>query len=239
MSSEHDSSDEAGNARKRLSRRAFLTSVGTAGAAAVLIPEVISHTSGRGASTHGGSDVAEASQIETYGDDGASEVHAGTINLTLSINGAARQVKVEPRTTLLSALRDRLDPPLTGTKIVCDHGQCGACTVLLDGKPVYSCMTLAVDAVGKSVTTVEGITSDMAKLSPIQDAIVSHDGLQCGFCTPGFVMSVTHLLSANKNSTLDEVRHACAGNVCRCGSYPRVFEAALDVARQAGAKAEG
>jgi aerobic-type carbon monoxide dehydrogenase small subunit (CoxS/CutS family) len=194
----------------------------------VLIPEVVSLTTHK---QHADStDASLAGVDETDGDDSRSEVHAGTVTISLSINGAQRKVTVEPRTTLLSALRDRLQPPLTGTKLVCDRGSCGACTVLLGGKPVYSCMTLAVDVVDKPIITIEGIADDPDHLHPVQAAFIEHDALQCGFCTPGFVMSVTHLLSDNPKPTLDDVRHACAGNVCRCGTYPRVFEAALAAA---------
>ena len=134
----------------------------------------------------------------------------------------------EPRHTLLDVLRNRLD--LTGAKPICDRGSCGGCTVLVDGQPVYSCMMLAVDAVGKEITTIEGI-SDGQRLDPVQQAFVEHDALMCGFCTPGFVMSVKALLNRNPNPTLDDVKAAVSGNLCRCGTYPRVFEAALAAAR--------
>ena len=152
----------------------------------------------------------------------------GVVRATLMVNGENKTVDVEPRTTLANALRDHLD--LTGTKKVCDRGSCGACTVLLDGKPVYSCMMLAVDAQGRKITTVEGLgTPD--HMSPVQQAFVDHDGLMCGFCTPGFVVSCTALIDRNPNPTLDQVKEACSGNICRCGTYPRVFEAALAAAK--------
>jgi xanthine dehydrogenase YagT iron-sulfur-binding subunit len=123
-------------------------------------------------------------------------------------------------------LRDRLDPPATGAKLVCDAGTCGACTVLLDGRPVYGCMVLAVDAVGKKITTVEGLGSP-ENLSPLQAAFVEKDALMCGFCTPGFVVTLSALLAKNPHPSLEQVREGCKGNFCRCGTYPRIFEAAL------------
>jgi aerobic-type carbon monoxide dehydrogenase small subunit (CoxS/CutS family) len=128
-------------------------------------------------------------------------------------------------------MRDRLEPAVTGPKLVCGEGTCGACTVLLAGRPVYSCLVLAVDAVGREITTVEGLGSPESP-SPVQAEIVEKDGLMCGFCTPGFVTSLTALLRANPDPTEDDVRKACRGNFCRCGTYPRVFEAALAAARR-------
>lgn len=151
--------------------------------------------------------------------------------VTLNVNGKATTMQVEPRTTLLNALRNHADPPITGPKLVCDQGACGACTVMVNGKTAYGCMLLAVDVVGKKITTVEGFAQD-GKLSPVQEAFVEHDALMCGFCTPGFVTSVHALLSQNPNPTLEDVQHACAGNTCRCGTYPRVFEAALAAAKK-------
>jgi aerobic-type carbon monoxide dehydrogenase small subunit (CoxS/CutS family) len=160
---------------------------------------------------------------------------SGAVSVALDINGRRRDVSVEPRTTLLNALRNHLDPPLTGPKLVCDVGTCGACTVLMDGKQVYSCLILAVDAVDRKLTTVEGLGSPDS-LNPVQSAFVEQDALMCGFCTPGFVTTISAYLKKNPHPTLDEVREACKGNFCRCGTYPRVFEAALAVARD-GSKA--
>ncbi len=159
----------------------------------------------------------------------------GALEIELSINGAAQKVKVEPRTTLLNALRNHCSPPLTGAKLVCDRGSCGACTVHVDGRPVYSCMTLAIDAVGKKVTTVEGLAKG-GELTEVQRAICEHDGSMCGFCTPGFVMSITACLERKPDATLDEIKHACAGNLCRCGTYPHLFDAALAAGRALRAK---
>lgn len=153
------------------------------------------------------------------------------VDLSLKVNGVARTVSVEPRVTLLRALRNHLD--LTGAKEVCDRGGCGACTVLVDGNPVCSCLMLAADASGHEITTAEGLGSPEA-MSPVQQAFVECDGLQCGFCTPGFVVASTALLRANPSPSPDEIKDGLAGNLCRCGTYGRVFEA---VAKAAAAKA--
>jgi xanthine dehydrogenase YagT iron-sulfur-binding subunit len=153
------------------------------------------------------------------------------VTLTLKVNGAVRTLSVEPRVTLLDALRNHLD--LTGAKQVCDRGACGACTVLLDGQPVNSCLILAADAEGHEITTVEGIGTP-EKMSALQAAFVEKDALQCGFCTPGFVVSGTALLAKNAHPTLEEVKAGLAGNLCRCGTYGRIFEAV-----EAASKARG
>ena len=154
---------------------------------------------------------------------------SGPTPIKLTINGKSRTVTVEPRTTLLSAMRDRLDPPITGPKLVCDAGTCGACTVLLDGKPAYGCSLLAVDVVGRSITTIEGIgTPD--KLSPVQAAFCEKDAMMCGFCTSGFVTNISGLLAKNPNPTDEEIREGCKGNFCRCGTFPHIFQAARTAA---------
>lgn len=214
-----------------VTRRQFLKKAGVVGAATVLAPNLLQH-----------GDVAPANAdqtlppipndepaIDTEGDQNHAAIHAGAICLTLNVNGADRMVTVEPRTTLLNALRNHMDPAVTGPKLVCDRGACGGCTVEMDGKTVYSCMILAADAVGKKITTVEGLANGDA-LHPVQEAFVEHDALMCGFCTPGFVMSVQNYLKKNPHPTAAQVRAACAGNTCRCGTYPRVFEAALAAA---------
>ena len=160
----------------------------------------------------------------------AKHVFAGDVPVVLRVNGQARPVTVEPRTTLLSALRDRLDPPLTGPKLVCNVGTCGACTVLLDGQPAYGCSVLALDVGDRAVTTVEGLgTPD--HLSPVQAAFVEKDAMMCGFCTSGFVTTATALVRDNPNLTPETVREGCKGNFCRCGTYPHVFEAILTAAK--------
>ncbi|HJS57936.1 MAG TPA: 2Fe-2S iron-sulfur cluster-binding protein [Vicinamibacteria bacterium] len=156
------------------------------------------------------------------------------VALSLKINGAARSVSIEPRVTLLRALRNHLD--LTGAKEVCERGACGACTVLLDGDPVCSCLMLAADAVGHEITTVEGLGSP-EKMSPLQAAFVECDALQCGFCTPGFVIAGTALLRRSPNPDLDQIKAGLAGNVCRCGTYGRIFEAVQKASKAAPRRA--
>jgi xanthine dehydrogenase YagT iron-sulfur-binding subunit len=150
------------------------------------------------------------------------------VTLSLNVNGTVQQVTVEPRVTLLDALRNHLD--LTGAKQVCDRGGCGACTVLLDGEPVNSCLILAADAEGHAITTVEGLGTP-EKMSPLQAAFVEKDALQCGFCTPGFVVTGTALLAKVPNPTLDQIKAGLAGNLCRCGTYGRIFEAVQSAAK--------
>jgi xanthine dehydrogenase YagT iron-sulfur-binding subunit len=152
----------------------------------------------------------------------------GVHEITLLVNGAERKAQVETRTTLLDALRDGLD--LTGAKKVCDRGACGGCTVLLDGQPVNSCLTLAMDAVGGEVRTVEGL-ADGDKVHPLLHNFVQCDALQCGFCTPGMVMSSLACLERRGKPTEQQMRHDLAGNLCRCGTYGRVMEA---ITRTAG-----
>ncbi len=152
----------------------------------------------------------------------------GKTPIRLIVNGETHEVLVEPRRTLLDALRKDLG--LTGTKKACDEGTCGACTVLLDGKPIYACMVLAIECEGKSIETIEGLARN-GQLHPIQQAFVEEDALQCGFCTPGQIMSVKGLLDENPQPTLEEVKRALSGNLCRCGAYPKIFKAALRAAK--------
>src|SRR6266478_2664201 len=209
--------DSGHNDGKRLtahdpSRRRFLKGVGIAGAGAAIADKLWVD--------------ADAKDSASAGGGGLS----GTIDVSLLINGQKRKVQVEPRTTLLNTLRNHLDPAVTGPKLVCDMGTCGACTVLLDGKPAYSCLVLAVDATDKKITTVEGLGSP-ENPNAVQSAFVESDALMCGFCTPGFVTTISAYLKKNANPTFAEVREACKGNFCRCGTYPRVFEAALAAAK--------
>jgi len=212
MSDEHEPKKKTD--RHDPSRRKFLKGVGVAGAGAALVDHIIAP------------DTAAITKKSIV----AGQPVNGSVDIVLDVNGARRSVNVEPRTTLLNALRNQLEPAVTGPKLVCDMGSCGACTVLMDGKNVYSCLVLAVDAVGKKLTTVEGFGT-AEKMSAVQAAFVEHDGLMCGFCTPGFVTTISAFLKKNANPTLDEVREACKGNFCRCGTYPRVFEAALAAAK--------
>jgi aerobic-type carbon monoxide dehydrogenase small subunit (CoxS/CutS family) len=148
--------------------------------------------------------------------------------ISLTVNEKKFSLVVEPRETLLHVLRERLN--LTGTKMTCARGECGACTVLLDGNPVYSCLYLAVRADGKKITTVEGLETK-EKLHPVQQAFIDKDGYQCGFCTPGFIMSSVAFLSKNKNPTLEETKNALSGNLCRCGNYLKIYEAVSAAAK--------
>jgi aerobic-type carbon monoxide dehydrogenase small subunit (CoxS/CutS family) len=156
--------------------------------------------------------------------------------IDLVVNGVERRVEVEDRWTLAELLRDHLG--LTGTKIGCDRGECGACTVLLDGKPVYSCSYLAVWVDGRSIQTVEGLAEN-DRLHPLQQAFIEHDGPQCGFCTSGQLMSAKALLERNPHPTVDEVRAALTGNICRCSNYNRYVEAVLAAAAGGPATAQG
>ena len=162
------------------------------------------------------------------GPNGSGEVLGpGKVSLLLRVNRAEQRLEVEPRTTLAEALRTTLG--MTGTKVVCDRGACSACTVWLDGVPVNACMTFALDAAGKQVTTIEGLAKG-DDLHPVQQAFIDHDAMQCGFCTPGMVMSCAALLARNASPQEADVRTATSGNLCRCGTYPKVFEATLAAA---------
>ena len=191
------------------SRRYFLKSIGTTavGAAAVQAQAV----------------AAELEKINAN-----KIVGPGDVPLTLKVNGQSRKLSVEPRVTLLDALRNRLD--LTGPKKVCDHGTCGACTVLVDGQPVYSCSLLALEAEGREITTIEGLGTP-EKMNEVQKAFVEHDGQQCGFCTPGFVTACTAFVRSHPNATLEDVRAGLGGNLCRCGTYAGIMLAAVDAAK--------
>jgi len=160
-----------------------------------------------------------------------------TCTISLELNGERRELQVQPWTTLLDLLRDQLG--LTGTKKGCDHGQCGACTVLLDGRRINSCLTLAVMHDGARLTTIEGLASTEA-LHPLQAAFVKHDAFQCGYCTPGQICSAAGLAAKHRASSRDEIREHMSGNLCRCGAYPNILaaiEEALPVLRgQEGAQ---
>jgi xanthine dehydrogenase YagT iron-sulfur-binding subunit len=195
------------------SRRRFLKGIGAVGAGTALVDKIALRDGGE----------AEAATPS------AAPVGA-KVRVPLEINGQKRQATVETRTTLLSMMRDHLEPAVSGPKLVCDHGTCGACTVLLEGKPVYACLVLAVAAANKKITTAEGVGS-IGKLNAVQQAFVEKDAVMCGFCTSGFVVSVSAYLKENPNPSADQVRHACHGNFCRCGTYPKIFEAALSAAK--------
>jgi xanthine dehydrogenase YagT iron-sulfur-binding subunit len=146
------------------------------------------------------------------------------VPITLTINGKTHRLQVEPRVTLLDAVRNNLN--ITGVKRVCDRGSCGACTMIVDGRTIYACSTLAIEMQGRNIRTVEGLAEGTA-LHPVQQAFCDADALMCGFCTPGFVTATVALLEKNPNPTVDEARRALDGNICRCGTYKRVLEAAL------------
>ncbi|MGE5401063.1 MAG: (2Fe-2S)-binding protein [Ignavibacteriales bacterium] len=156
-----------------------------------------------------------------------------TGQLSLRVNGQMVQADIEPQTTLAELLRDHLN--LTGTKITCNSGECGGCTVLLDGKAVYSCHTLALDAAGKEVTTIEGLMNG-EKLHPIQEAFLEHDGLQCGFCTPGQVMAAQALLLKYAKPTKEQILEGMSGNICRCAAYPNIIKSVQAAAERANNK---
>ena len=160
--------------------------------------------------------------------DEVKELGPGKVPVTLSVNGKKLNAQLEPRVTLLDALRDKFE--LTGAKRVCDRGTCGACTVLMDDKPVYACSVLAIDAQGREITTIESL-GEPGKLHPIQQAFVDHDAQQCGFCTPGFVMATKAFLDRNPNPTLEEIKHGLGGNFCRCGTYAGMREAVMQAAK--------
>lgn len=168
--------------------------------------------------------------VEAAGEEVA--IHGpGKIPVTLNVNGKKLNAELEPRVTLLDALRGQFD--LTGAKRVCDRGACGACTVLLDGKPVYACSVLAIDAQSAKITTIEALTEG-EKLSPVMQAFVDHDAQQCGFCTPGFVVATTSFLQKHPKPSAEDIRHGLSGNYCRCGTYNGIRAVAL--AQAAGGK---
>ena len=153
----------------------------------------------------------------------------GAVPITLQINGKPCKLTVEPRVTLLDALREQLD--LTGAKRVCDRGTCGSCTVLMDGKAIYGCSVLAIDAQGKAIQTVESLTAP-GKVDPVVTAFVNNDAVQCGFCTPGFVMATKDFLNKNPQPTYEQVKQGLGGNLCRCGTYMGIRKAVLESAAQ-------
>lgn len=194
-----------------ISRRGFLKGAGLTAAGTALLDGVQAFGRETAATTN----------------TGVEELGPGPVPILLRINGKEQSLEIEPRTTLADALR--IDLGLTGTKVICDRGACSGCTVWLDKMPVNSCMTLAVDAIGHEVTTIEGISTD-GEPHPLQAAFVKHDAMQCGFCTPGMVMSCAALLEQKPHPTESDVRHAISGNLCRCGTYPKVFAAVLEAA---------
>src|SRR6187551_758161 len=190
--------DEAG-----FSRRSFLKTVGAGGVAA----GVLGQASGTDAQT-------------------VNAVGPGAVAISLNVNGKPLRLEIEPRVTLLDALRMRAD--LTGSKRGCDRGACGACTMLVDGRPVYACSTLAIEVQGKQIRSVEGLANGDT-LHPVQQAFCDKDALMCGFCTPGFIMASVGLLEKTPNPTPEQIRKGLDGNICRCGTFNRIFEAVSSV----------
>jgi xanthine dehydrogenase YagT iron-sulfur-binding subunit len=156
-------------------------------------------------------------------------LESGTVTVNLDINDQAHKIEIEPRVTLLDALRERLG--LTGTKKGCDHGQCGACTVLVNGRRINSCLTLAIMHQGDRITTIEGLARGR-ELHPVQAAFVEHDAFQCGYCTPGQICSAVGLLAEGRAGSDDEIRKQMSGNICRCGAYPNIVEAVKEAMSQ-------
>ncbi len=201
---------ESNQTSSGFTRRAFLRGVGAGSVATGLL----------------GASIPEAEAA-----DPSQPIGPGEVKITLAINGKDHVVSVEPRTTLLDALRNRLD--LTGAKKVCDRGTCGACTVIKDGRPIYSCTALAIDVQGSAITTIEGLGTPDA-MSPVQEAFVHNDAQQCGFCTPGFVVACTAMLKSHANPTAEQVRLGLGGNLCRCGTYAGIKEAVVEAGKKMG-----
>jgi xanthine dehydrogenase YagT iron-sulfur-binding subunit len=175
--------------------------------------------------------VARASRLTGTADEIGVQ-GPGKVPVTLKVNGRNLKASLEPRVTLLDALRDQFQ--LTGAKRVCDRGTCGACTVLMDGKAVYSCSLLAIDVQGRAITTVEGLSRD-GKLHPVQQAFWDNDAQQCGFCTPGFVVATKAFLDEHPNPTPEQIKHGLGGNFCRCGTYAGIRAAVMQAAGKRGA----
>jgi xanthine dehydrogenase YagT iron-sulfur-binding subunit len=208
--------DDAVTAVGRVTRRSFLARVGVAGVAvgAGQLPSA----------AYAESDAALASDPQAKATDGTH------VHVRLNVNGLDHELDIDPRTTLLDCVRDHLQ--LTGTKKGCDHGQCGACTVHVDGRRVNSCLSLAAAHEGEAITTIEGIGRPGA-LHPMQAAFVEHDGFQCGYCTSGQIMSAVALLNEPYGHTDEEVKEAMSGNICRCGAYSNIVSAIQQVRRKA------
>jgi xanthine dehydrogenase YagT iron-sulfur-binding subunit len=192
--------------RTGFSRRDFLKSAGVSGLAAT---------------------VAGVAEAEAQNASGVRAVGPGDVPVTLTVNGRRLDLRIEPRTTLLDAIRWRAD--ITGNKRGCDRGQCGACTMIVDGRTRYSCTTLAIDVQGMQIRTVDGLASGNT-LHPVQQAFVDHDALMCGFCTPGFIMASVALLDKTPKPTEQQLRKGLDGNICRCGTFVRIREAVVALA---------
>ncbi len=197
-----------------VSRRSFLKGVGTGVVSTAVIPGIS----------------AAKESIDSLASPAKGVTEA---RISFTVNGKKQRVNVESKTTLTQVLRDDLE--LMGTKFGCGNGECGCCTVLMDGKPVYSCLTLAMDADEKNITTIEGISED-GKLSPVQQAFVEHDAYQCGYCTPGQIVVATALVERGPHLSKEDIKTGMSGNLCRCSSYQNIFAAVQDAARKAGGR---
>jgi xanthine dehydrogenase YagT iron-sulfur-binding subunit len=219
--------------KKEIGRRDFVKLMG--GASAAVTTAVLASDKLLGATPGSGPGPQQMAGVAM-----GKVIGPGPVPLTLRINGAAKKVAVEPRTTLLDTLRNFLD--LTGSKKVCDRATCGACTVIINGHAKYSCTVLAIDVAdrpgkpGADIRTIEGIGTE-AQMHAVSAAFVNNDAQQCGFCTPGFVMSCKAYVDQHSNPTRDEVKHALGGNLCRCGTYMGVRQAAVDAAHAKGGRA--
>jgi aerobic-type carbon monoxide dehydrogenase small subunit (CoxS/CutS family) len=198
MARKRDSSDGV-----NVSRRNFLKSTGVVGVAATVV-----------------------SPTQAEAQSGPREIGPGEVPVRLTVNGRQLDLRIEPRVTLLDALRMRAD--LTGNKRGCDRGACGACTMIVDGRAVYACSTLAIECQGKEIRNVDGLAQGTA-LHPVQQAFCDKDALMCGFCTPGFIMASVALLEKHPNPTPEQIRKGLDGNICRCGTFSRIFEAVSSV----------
>lgn len=176
------------------------------------------------------SGIAEAHALAREQEAGDQLLGPGPISIVFTVNGKSAEMRVEPSTTLAEALRFQLG--LTGTKVICDRGACGGCSVIVNGKLANACMMLVIDAQGASITTIEGIAKG-GKLDPVQESYLRHDALQCGYCTPGFIVATRVLLDDVPKPTLDQIKKALGGNICRCGTYTNIFNAALEASGQA------
>ncbi len=200
-----------GGPKRGLSRRSFIKRFGSGAIGGAVLPDLLSP--------------AQTQDLPAV----AGVPVRSVLRIAIIVNGARRELDVEPRETLLDVLRERLG--LTGSKKVCDRGECGGCTVLLDGEPVYACMTPAARADGRAVTTIEGLARD-GRLHPLQEEFIARDGYQCGFCAPGFIMASAGLLAATPDPTEEQIRAGLSGNLCRCGNYARIREAVSAAAKR-------
>lgn len=200
--------------RKEFTRRDFLKGFGSGALGAAITPKLLAQ---------------KAESIQTK--EGKVPIYSNK-QITLVVNGEKFTLVVEPQETLLDVLREKLN--LTGAKKICDRGECGGCTVLLDGDPIYSCMFLAFRADGSTITTIEGMASK-DKLHPLQQAFIDKDAYQCGFCTPGFIMASEALLMKKPNPDLQEIKKGLSGNLCRCGNFTKIYQAVGEAAKKRGA----